>query len=333
LLAIALMVGFYAFAITIAAALIWIPYAEWRYVGRLDLKLAAFSLGGGFTVLWAITPRFDTFVPPGPRIDHSAAPRLLALVTDVATTTRQAMPSEVYLVDGVNAWVTQRGGIMGFGSRRVMGIGVPLLQGLSQSEFKAVIGHEFGHYSSGDVGLGPWIYKTRAALARALASVKGTLIEAPFEWYGQHFLRLTHAVSRQQELVADEVGAGIAGVGTMASALCRVSALGAALAVYRREELVPVMNAGFLPPIASGFVDFIRHKRIRDITPQDVPQENLHRASDVFDTHPSLGERLAALRSLAGGQPPRRTLSGSLRSSSGYRKVRVGTARPAYRSG
>src|ERR671937_3157839 len=32
LLAIALMIGFYLFALTIALVLLWIPYAEWRYV-------------------------------------------------------------------------------------------------------------------------------------------------------------------------------------------------------------------------------------------------------------------------------------------------------------
>jgi heat shock protein HtpX len=45
------------------------------------------------------------------------------------------MPAEFYVVDDVNAWVAERGGVLGIGGRRVMGIGLPLLQALSVSEF------------------------------------------------------------------------------------------------------------------------------------------------------------------------------------------------------
>lgn len=56
------------------------------------------------------------------------------------------MPAKVYLVPEVNAWVCERGGFMGIGSRMVMGIGLPLLKLLNVDEFKGVIAHEFGHY-------------------------------------------------------------------------------------------------------------------------------------------------------------------------------------------
>src|SRR2546430_16869096 len=78
------------------------------------------------------------------------------------------MPTEVSLVADVNAFVTTRGGFMGFGSRRVMGLGLPLLQTLGVRELRAVLAHEFGHYHGGDTKLGPWIYKTRAAIGRTL---------------------------------------------------------------------------------------------------------------------------------------------------------------------
>ena len=83
------------------------------------------------------------------------------------------MPTEVYLVADVNAFVTTRGGFMGFGSRRVMGLGLPLLQTLGVRELRAVLAHEFGHYHGGDTKLGPWIYKTRAAIGRTLQGLAG----------------------------------------------------------------------------------------------------------------------------------------------------------------
>jgi Zn-dependent protease with chaperone function len=71
----------------------------------------------------------------------------------------------------MNAFVGDRGGIMGFGSRRIMGLGLPLLALLNISEFRAVLAHEFAHYYGGDTRLGPWVYKTRMAIIRVFQSV------------------------------------------------------------------------------------------------------------------------------------------------------------------
>jgi len=55
------------------------------------------------------------------------------------------MPKEVYLIADVNASVAQRGGILGVGSRRVVGLGLPLTRILSVAQLRAVLAHEFGH--------------------------------------------------------------------------------------------------------------------------------------------------------------------------------------------
>jgi heat shock protein HtpX len=122
-------------------------------------------------------PRPDRFEKPGPQLTPSTAPEIFALIDGVAAATSQPRPSEVYLLNDVNAWVTQRGGMMGFGSRRVMGVGLPLVNSLTRAELQAVIAHEFGNYVGGDVGLGPWIYKTRAAIARTMAGLDQSYLQ------------------------------------------------------------------------------------------------------------------------------------------------------------
>ena len=82
----------------------------------------------------------------GPRLEERSCPDLFRLIHDVARETGQEVPADVYLVNEVNAWVTHRGGVMGFGSRRVMGIGLPLLQGVSEQELKAIIAHAKGRW-------------------------------------------------------------------------------------------------------------------------------------------------------------------------------------------
>jgi Zn-dependent protease with chaperone function len=55
---------------------------------------------------------------------------------------------------------------MGYGCRRVMGLGLPLLSILTIAQFRAVLAHEFAHYYEGDTGLGPWVFKTQLAIIR-----------------------------------------------------------------------------------------------------------------------------------------------------------------------
>ena len=89
---------------------------------------------------------------------------------------------------------------MGLGSRRVMGLGLPLLQALTVPELRAVLAHEFGHLDGGDVALGPWIYSTRGALLRTLQDLHqhSQALTLPFQWFANLFFRVTHAISRHR---------------------------------------------------------------------------------------------------------------------------------------
>jgi uncharacterized membrane protein len=63
-MAIALMVGYYTLAIAVCAVLIWIPYAEYSYLHRVDLRIGVACLIGAATVLWALVPsRIDSRHP------------------------------------------------------------------------------------------------------------------------------------------------------------------------------------------------------------------------------------------------------------------------------
>jgi Zn-dependent protease with chaperone function len=294
-LAVALMVGFYVLAVAIALGLLWIPYAEFAYVHRVHPKLAIVCVGAALAILWALVPRPDHFEAPGPRLDERTHPKLFGVINQVASATEQEPPADVYLLNDVNAWVAQRGGTMGFGSHRVMGIGLPLLQAVTIPEFKAIIAHEFGHYSSGDVKLGPWIYKTRAAIGRTIAGVEQTVVQTPFLWYGRQFLKLTHAISRQQEFIADRIAARVAGRDAAGSALRRVTAITPLYSAYVGNEVLPVLRAGFVPPIAAGFDAFLKSAPMAEALQKIAADAEVDGQTDPYDTHPALPDRLVAL--------------------------------------
>ena len=301
-LAVGLMIGFYLLAVAISGGLLYIPYAEFVYAHRITPKLALVCIIGGLAILWSVLPRIDKFIAPGPRVTPEKAPRLFKEIQSVAGAVGQGMPAEVYLVPDVNAWVAQRGGIMGFGSHRVMGLGLPLMRTLTRPQFRAVLAHEFGHYHGGDTKLGPWIYKTRGAIGRTLDSLgDSSWLQKPFLWYGKFFLRITHAISRQQEFVADELAARKMGSRHLIDGLRNVSGTGLAFSAYWRNECVPVFEAGYLPPLAEGFNRFVQAGPIAETISRTVAEELKSGKVDPYDTHPPLRERIAAVEQLPPG--------------------------------
>jgi Zn-dependent protease with chaperone function len=303
-LALLFAIGFYVLALGIAFGLLWLPYAELAYAHHVTPKLDIICILGGLAILWSVLPRPDKFNAPGPLLQRQKQPRLFDALERVASATKQGMPAEVYLVPDVNAWVAQRGGVMGFGSRRVMGLGLPLMRILTCSQFSAVLAHEFGHYHGGDTSIGPWIYKTRGAIGRTLASLgDGSWLQAPFRWYAKIFLRVTHAVSRRQEFIADELAARTVGARPLMDGLRSVHGAAPAFDYYWRSECAPVFNAGFLPPLADGFGQFVRAGHIAERMSKLLEAQLAEGKADPYDTHPPLRDRIAAIASLPEGPP------------------------------
>lgn len=301
IVALFLFVGFYALAIGLAGLLFFLPVAEILWLDRIHFKLAIVSVIAGGVILWSVMPRFDRFQPPGPRLRREDHPELFATIDDIARAAEQTAPAEVYLVPDVNAFVMQRGGLLGFGSRRVMGIGLPLLQVLSVTELRAVLAHEFGHYHGGDTALGPFIYRTRSAMARTVSNLSGSgvlllqIASLPFKVFGELFLRVTLAISRAQEYAADALAARLEGPEAMKSSLRTVHGAAVAFQPYFEGELVPVLGKGHRPPFADGFARFVSAESIAPAIARAIDAEIESGVEDTYDSHPCLRDRLAAL--------------------------------------
>ncbi|HSL43897.1 MAG TPA: M48 family metallopeptidase [Anaerolineales bacterium] len=302
-LALLLTIGFYGLALAIAFGLLYLIYLEVAVLGRINVRLTFFALVGAVVILWAIFPRIDKFTAPGPRLTPARFPALFKEIEKIAHATRQEMPREVYLIPDVNAFVAERGGFMGIGSRRVMGIGLPLFHLMTVSELSSVLAHEFGHFYGGDTALGPWIYKTRAAIIRTVVSLGSTnqWLQIPFEAYAKMFLRITNAVSRQQEFTADQLAARTVGAQATIMGLQKVHRYGLAFDSFFRQEYIPLLEAGYRPPMLAGFDLFLKSPRISEAVNNYYTEQETQGQSDPYDTHPSLKERLAALQGLPPG--------------------------------
>jgi Zn-dependent protease with chaperone function len=316
LLAITMVVVSYSVIVLLAIACVYLPYLAFTSAEHAPAQLGLLVLGGiivGATILWSLVPRREKFEAPGLLLEPTAHPRLFAELHAIATALNEPLPREVYLVGQVNAFVADRGGIMGFGSRRVMGIGLPLLSSLTVSEMRAVLAHEFAHYYSGDTRMGPWVYKTQSAMIRAFRNI-GSLGElgriaalqfmnmvATFilKWYFIFFLRVINFVSRKKEYRADELACLVAGAEPLVQGLRKIHGASMAWGPYWNSEVVPVLNQGCKPAIADGFSRFLAAPQIEVQVTKGIEKELEDGKTEPYDTHPPLRARIAAIEKLS----------------------------------
>lgn len=93
-------------------------------------------------------------------IKKDECPLLFELIEEVASKTGNRPPKHVYLSTDVNACVFFNSSFWSifFPVRKSLKIGLGLLPGISQEEFKAVLAHEFGHFSQKSMKIGSVIY-------------------------------------------------------------------------------------------------------------------------------------------------------------------------------
>lgn len=193
-----------------------------------------------------------------------------------------------------------------------MGIGLGLLNAFTVDEVRAVVAHEFGHFHGGDTRLGPWVYKTRAAMGRAVVNLQNTMhsvseieaigfvlaiIEAPFRWMALGYMRLASAVSRAQEFSADAVAARTVGSAPVLESFGKHAGTAAAVDAYFETEIGTLVEHGVL----AGARQFVEANRAK-MAEIDADHAKFGEASP-FDSHPPLSERIAAIEKLAGRVP------------------------------
>ena len=279
----------------------------------LQILLGVFGLVAGASTLWSLVPRRIQFTGPGPSINLAQQPRLAAEIQGIAKTLGEPMPSEVYLIADANAFVSQ------FGRRRILGLGLPLLQTLTVAEFRAIMAHEFGHFYSGDTRLGPVVYRGRMTMVRvydnltknsemlqflrrwAVIAAAHSLLTGFLRGYWKLFLRLTQMISRKQEFRADEIACYVAGSDAVTGALESINRTGAVTPAYWQNVVLPLAGRGFLTPIGESFGMFVATPVVAKAAEEALSKQLENTRLNPFDTHPPLGARIAKTKAIAVG--------------------------------
>jgi Zn-dependent protease with chaperone function len=241
-------------------------------------------------------------------LDLAVEPGIRGLLGEVAGAVGTRPVDEVVLTPGTDLAVWEEGGVArGRGKRRFLVVGVGVLAGMTRRQFKAVLAHEYGHFSHGDTGGGTFALAARRSLVRLaenLAKAGVAQDTNPMWWFvnGFHglFFRISHGASRLQELHADRVAARCYGAESFAAGLRHVIARDLAFDAHVDATLREVVDGG---RALANLYSWHPTAPLPDLSGR--LEELLHRPASALDSHPPPADRMVWVRATGFvGAPP-----------------------------
>lgn len=257
------LMAFIAAYLLFSGWLAWKAYQSIRasvYGSNGDgLWLMAVGLAAGFLAVFML--KALVFVRRGElgglvEITAAEHPRLFSFLHRLADEARAPRPAKVYVSSRVNAAVFYDLSLLNFflPSKTNLEIGLPLVNVLTVSEFKAVLAHEFGHFAQRSMAVGRWVYLAQQIAAHIVAKrdrldhfLEGlSRSDVRIAWVGWSLSLLIwsirsvvdslfrvvvladRALSREMEFQADRVSVSLAGSDALIDALYRMQAADAA---------------------------------------------------------------------------------------------------------
>jgi Zn-dependent protease with chaperone function len=240
--------------------------------------------------------------PDGRHVTRREVPALFEEIDRVRRAVKAKPVHAVVLTPELNAAVIQTPRLGLFGPpKRYLILGLPLLYSLPPYQFRAVLAHEFGHLAGNHARFGNSIYRVRQTWERvrealqANASGATRLFTRFFDWYTPYFNAYSFVLARANEFEADRASARVTSAEDAGDALVAVYAKTRHIEASFWKSFYARADAEPEPP-AHPFVEYLAGLRsIPAHASRTAMAAALDRHTDLEDTHPCLGDRLAAL--------------------------------------
>ncbi|MDQ0932258.1 M48 family metallopeptidase [Streptomyces turgidiscabies] len=339
--ALVLLAGFHLLGVLLLAALVgtdYLLFANAPLGSATELTAVATVLAVPLVrgLFMLRTPRGEE--PPGLPVTEADEPELWRTVRELADQVGTRAPSSILLTGDVNAAVSEDAHLLGLlpGPRRLH-LGVPLIQGLTEAQLRAVLAHELGHYAHSDTRLAAVTRRGRVQLQRTIRNFEkragnvgvrersrqerrnakseargkegreiGTegvgvtyrTLARIYTAYAELYLRATLADSRRQEYAADASAARIAGRDSTASALREIPVLAGVFGFYVRSYATLGTDAALLPPRGEVFGGFSRMLTARQLELACLRSELPTDPTSPYDSHPPVADRVRRVEQL-----------------------------------
>jgi Zn-dependent protease with chaperone function len=274
----------------------------WPRVGVIvALMITQYILATVYVGLTARTRHPD----PGHRLSRADAPGIWRMVDDLAQEMETRPIDAIFAIPDARINVLEVGRnrdlLRGRGQRCLV-LGLGLLPGMTANHLRAILAHEYAHFTNRDTAGGQIARQVHASMQRI--TVQLTMVGlnnwfSPGWWYAsvysRIFLLVTMGASRLHEILADRTAARICGVTVFIDALRHIVRQDHIFSAQVRSEMRlakqedrPVSNLYALPPLDGA----------ESVEAEGRIASTMERPTSTFDTHLSTGERIDLLSRL-----------------------------------
>lgn len=267
-------------------------------------------------------------------LSENEEPKLYALIREISEAAHTSFPGKIFLSADVNAFVFYDSTFwsMFFPVKKNLVIGVGLMNSLTSQELKAVLAHEFGHFSQKSMRVGSYVHQVQLVMqnilfennsygnfARQLHSIHpivGLFVNLAIGvlngiiWILKKIYRLVYlkylGLSREMEFHADQFAAQIAGSEYFKRSMIRLEYAGGAfqnvLIFYQQKQQQSLrpddLYAQHLEALtyAGKVKGTLFHCGLPLFDKLPNEEQNFFRISfeENWNTHPETAERIAA---------------------------------------
>jgi hypothetical protein len=263
----------------------------------------------GFAI--ARTLAIETSAPSAREITQDEAPALFGALDDVLQRMSYSKDGETHFalvhsvsIDGsfeVRLHQAAHRGVFG-GFENHLHIGVPLLAAVSLAELKAILAHEIAHLGGANERFAAWIYRQREVWRTLQSrfdqptSLTEQVLGKFYRWYAPYFRAYSFVMARNLEYSADRAASKATHPGAVANALTKLALMRRFLTEDFWPRLLNQVEAAPEPPyLPYSMMPRAFGMALKQWSRQDWLEQCLRAFPAEGDTHPSLGDRFAAL--------------------------------------
>jgi Zn-dependent protease with chaperone function len=241
--------------------------------------------------------------------DRDDCPKLWKAIDEVAQRVDTEAPDQIFISPGATYGVYQEGrgpfGVFG-GRKRVLILGLCVMNFLSISELKAILAHEFAHYSHADTFWNRFLFQVTLSLRTAMREMARTggvfTWVNPFFWffwlYSKTYSMLSAGFSRSREFLADRMACSQYGSDVFARGLRKVITDGSHFEGTVYSNIVRLLRQ------KKAYVNmYLAFRKFRDEGMTEEERIKLHKKlledePSMFASHPTFQERMEAAKPL-----------------------------------
>jgi len=306
-------------AVALAGAALLISLIYWlaSYINRIPVGIILLlALGGLYGVWVCVAAGWQSIQKARVRchaihLPRNDAPAFWAMLDDLSRTLACPTPANVIVEFGTSFFVTEAHvtSFAGDLSGRTLCISAPLTHLLTPAELKAVLAHEFAHFTGQDTIYSRRFYPVYRGTTSALQQMQGVFSSSSKNsgWmalpllvpaiiisrYLSWFSRVEARISREREARADRIAADTVGAGALGPALAKTYAFSPIWERATERWIVAALNEG--KAYRNLSVAFAERFRADAQLLDEVLRESTAAPPHPTDSHPTLSERLEYL--------------------------------------